>query len=96
MSDTLTLNLKAEYFNQIRDGVKPYEYRLRNEYWKKRLVGRSYKWVEFCLGYPKKDDSSRRIKVPYRGYHERIVTHKHFGDKPTEVFAIMATEAYAS
>ena len=92
MSDTLTLNLKAEYFHQIQDGTKPFEYRERNDYWRKRLVNRSYKWVEFCLGYPSRDDLSRRIKVPYRGYDETTITHPHFGSEPVDVFAIHTTE----
>ncbi|EHZ0150382.1 hypothetical protein K5C60_002952 [Escherichia coli] len=39
-------------------------------------------------GYPKRDDSSRRIDVPYDGYEIKTITHPHFGDKPVKVFAI--------
>ncbi|HFN6802524.1 TPA: hypothetical protein ACHFZX_002678 [Escherichia coli] len=38
--------------------------------------------------YPKRDDSSRRIDVPYGGYEIKTITHPHFGDKPVKVFAI--------
>lgn len=37
----LHLNLKGEYFHAIRAGKKVEEYRLYNEYWRKRLEGRS-------------------------------------------------------
>ncbi|MEC5010879.1 ASCH domain-containing protein, partial [Escherichia coli] len=39
-------------------------------------------------GYPKRDDSSRRIDVPYGGYEVKTITHPHFGDKPVKVYAI--------
>ena len=38
----LHLNLKFEYFDAIREGRKPFEYRIDNEYWRKRLIGRKY------------------------------------------------------
>ncbi|EES3797326.1 TPA: ASCH domain-containing protein, partial [Escherichia coli] len=36
----------------------------------------------------KRDDSSRRIDVPYGGYEVKTITHPHFGDKPVKVYAI--------
>ena len=48
----LHLNLKGEYFDEIVAGTKPFEYRLKNNYWTKRLVGRRYKYVLFKRGYP--------------------------------------------
>lgn len=41
-SKDLHLNLKGEYFHAIRAGKKVEEYRLYNEYWRKRLEGREY------------------------------------------------------
>ena len=38
----LTLPLKAEYFDAIRDGSKLEEYRLVTPFWAKRLEGRTY------------------------------------------------------
>lgn len=38
--------------------------------------------------YPRKDDTSRRIVVPYDGFEVKVITHPHFGDKPVKVFAI--------
>ena len=86
---TLTLPLKRCYFEAIRDGKKPFEFRLRTKYWQKRLVGVHYDFVEFTDGYPPKSDTSRRIIAPYRGYHETTVTHSEWGDMPQEVFAIL-------
>ena len=88
----LRLHLKGEYFNAIKAGTKLEEYRLVNPHWEKRLVGRVYDDVEFCLGYPKKGDSTRRILLPYRGYKIKRITHKHFGGNEVEVFAIQIAE----
>lgn len=85
---TLTLNLKIEYFNAIKSGEKTEEYRLFTDYWKKRLVGRDYDRVVFCLGYPRRDDSERRISREYNGYTVKQITHPHFGSVPVKVFAI--------
>ena len=43
MSDTLYLPLKGKWFDLIKAGKKSFEYRLYNEYWKKRLIDRDYK-----------------------------------------------------
>jgi hypothetical protein len=85
---TLTLHLKREFFEAIKSGDKTEEYRLYNEYWKKRLVGRDYDRVVFCLGYPRRDDSARRIARPYTGYTVKTIVHAHFGNEPVTVFAI--------
>ena len=84
----LHLNLKAGYFNEIIEGSKRFEYRLKNDYWTKRLVGREYNQVHFKSGYPKKDDKSKIYTVPYKGYEIQTIVHGHFGSKPVEVFAI--------
>ena len=84
----LVLPLKREYFEAIRDGVKPEEFRLANEYWRKRLVGRTYDRIVLTLGYPSRDDTARRIVRPWRGFIEKTITHPHFGNAPVQVFAI--------
>lgn len=84
----LTLPLKAEYFNAIRDGSKPEEYRLVTPYWRKRLEGRSYDGIVLTLGYPAANDTSRRLEKPWRGFRQTTITHPHFGPEPVEVFAI--------
>jgi hypothetical protein len=85
---TLTLPLKSEYFDAIKSGEKCEEYRLVNEYWTKRLVGRHYGRIVLTKGYPKADDHERRLIKPWRGYVERTITHPHFGAEPMRVFAI--------
>ncbi|HAL7568320.1 TPA: ASCH domain-containing protein [Escherichia coli] len=84
----LQLAVKGEYFDAIIRGEKTEEYRLCNDYWNKRLVNRKYDRLIITKGYPKRDDSSRRIDVPYDGYEIKTITHPHFGDKPVKVFAI--------
>lgn len=84
----LCLNLKGEYFDQVADGTKPYEYRLCTDYWRKRLVGRLYDGIIIKRGYPKRDDTSKIIQRPWRGYEAQTILHPHFGPDPVEVFAI--------
>lgn len=84
----LTLALKGEYFDAIRDGSKVEEFRLRTDYWRKRFEGRSYDRIVLTRGYPARDDHARRLVLPWRGYRETTLTHPHFGADPVEVFAI--------
>ena len=84
----LVLALKGIYFDDIRAGTKPWEYRLRNQYWTKRLVGRTYDSIVLTRGYPSRDDKERRLILPWKGYVEMTLQHEHFGPNPVEVFAI--------
>lgn len=84
----LILPLKAEYFDAIKTGSKLEEYRLVNDYWRKRLEGREYDVVELTKGYPKRGDTQRRLVLPWRGFTVKTITHKHFDNVPVEVFAI--------
>lgn len=84
----LRLNLKRKYWEQIRDGEKDLEFRLANEYWRKRLVGRIYDEIHLCLGYPKKGEDSKVLKRKWRMIAKETILHEHFGDKPVEVFCI--------
>tara|TARA_R110000851_G_scaffold20691_4_gene62424 strand:- start:903 stop:1199 length:297 start_codon:yes stop_codon:yes gene_type:complete len=87
----LHLNVKKIYFDQHRSGDKPFEYRLYNEYWIKRLVGRDYNHLFYKSGYPKKGDKSKIDIMPYKGYEIQTRTHPHFGIDPVKVFAIKLT-----
>ena len=84
----LTLRLKAVYFNQTRDGIKPFEFRRCTEYWRKRLADRQYDRIVLTLGYPAHDDAARHLHRPWRGLEIQTITHPHFGNEPVEVFAI--------
>lgn len=84
----LQLAVKGEYFDQMKSGEKTEEYRLVNDYWKKRLINRKYERLIITKGYPRRDDSSRRIDVPYEGCAIKEITHPHFGEDPVVVFAI--------
>lgn len=84
----LVLPLKREFFEAIQRGEKTEEYRLVTPYWCKRLEGRNYAGVVLTLGYPKRNDTTRRIEKPWRGYTKKTITHPHFGEHPVEVFAI--------
>jgi ASC-1-like (ASCH) protein len=84
----LTLPLKREYFEAIKSGDKTEEYRLVTPYWTKRIDGREYDNIILTLGYPKRDDASRRIVKKWKGYTIKTIQGKLFGDLPVSVYAI--------
>jgi hypothetical protein len=89
----LHLALKAEYFDAIRDGEKTEEYRLVNNYWTRRLHNMwgsklSFDGIVLTRGYPNRDDTERRLELPWRGFVRKKITHPHFGPNAVEVFAI--------
>lgn len=84
----LQLAVNGEYFDAMNRGEKTEEYRLLTDYWRKRLVNREYSRLIITRGYPRKDDTSRRIDIPYDGYEIKTITHPHFGAEPVKVFAI--------
>lgn len=84
----LVLPLKDIYFNQIKAGTKTEEFRLVTPYWRRRLEYRTYDRIVLTLGYPKREDTARRLIRPWRGYRVTTITHPHFGPNPVQVFAI--------
>jgi hypothetical protein len=84
----LQLALKSEYFDAIQSGEKTEEYRLANDYWRKRLVGRDYDSIILTKGYPRRNDKSRRMEFRFQRPTIKTITHPHFGLDPVEVFAI--------
>lgn len=84
----LTLAVKKQWFDDIKAGVKLEEYREQTPYWQKRLENRNYDKVIITMGYPKRDDMARRIEFDYAGYDKKTITHPHFGNRPTDVYAI--------
>lgn len=87
----LQLAVKREYFDAMKSGEKIEEYRLYNDYWKRRLSLRGYERLIITLGYPKKGDPEKTIVLPYRGFSVKKITHQHFGPEPVEVFALALT-----
>lgn len=87
-SQVLTLALKGEYFDEISAGTKDEEFRLVNEFWRKRLEGRVFEKVVITKGYPKADDQSRRLEFAWDGFVIKSLTHPHFGKEPVAVYAI--------
>lgn len=85
---TLHLSVKAVYFREMQAGSKQFEFRLKTEYWRKRLENREYDEVKIKLGYPKSSEQERILIRPWRGYEEQTISHPHFGDYPVQVFAI--------
>jgi hypothetical protein len=85
----LQLALKGEYFDDIKNGIKVFEFREVNDYWSKRLVNRQYDKLIITRGYPSKDDLSKKMIFDYCGYELQTITHKHFGNIPINVYAII-------
>ena len=84
----LILPLKREFFDAIKNGSKSQEYRRANDYWQQRLEGHSFDRVILTLGYPARDDHSKRLTRAWRGYRKETITHPFFGPDPVEVYVI--------
>jgi hypothetical protein len=85
----LTLHLKQCWFEEIKSGLKPFEYRAASEYWRKRLVGREYDEVHLMLGYPTSNDADRIIRRKFNGVFPAVVSnHSEFGTGQVPVYAI--------
>lgn len=88
----LVLNLKKEYFQEIKLGIKTEEYRLCTPYWKKRLEGKIFNKIIIKLGYPKNSEIEKILVFKYSGYEIKTIKHKHFGSDPVKVYAIKLEE----
>ena len=80
----LTFNLKKEWFDKIKSGEKTHEYRECKDYWNKKLLKLMFDAtmpnlipieIEFACGYPKKDDSNKRLRAYVKDVN--IVNGKH-------------------
>lgn len=90
----LILNLKKEYFDQVKTGIKKEEFRIIKEFWKKRLFNKDgtkkvFSEVIIKLGYPKSNELDKIINFPWNSFYEKELTHKEFGDDPVLVYAII-------
>lgn len=84
----LILNLKREYFEQIKSGIKTEEYRLCTPYWSKRLEGKTFDKIIIKLGYPKNSETEKILEFNYSGYEIKTIKHKHFGSNPVKAYSI--------
>ncbi len=89
MMADLHLNLKGEYFDQIKACTKKFEYREITPYWTKRIENREYEKIYIKQGYPKKDDKDNIIVRPWKGYIKTHIKHEHFGNELVNVYAIV-------
>lgn len=85
----LHLNLKKVYFDDIKSGNKKFEYRERKDFWKKKLVNKSYDEIHIKMGYPKSTETDKIIIRPWLGFIEETITHPHFGNVPIDVYSII-------
>lgn len=85
----LILPVKQIYFEQIQSGEKEEEYRAISPFWIKRLENKTYDKVIITLGYPSKEDSTKRLEFPWQGVKRKIIQHEEFGPGDQEVYAIL-------
>lgn len=101
---TLTLPLKRKWFDMIKSGVKKEEYREINRYWVSRLVAAmvpftgtvlsftNFGTLVFTLGYPKADDTERRLV--FKNPQIRIGEGKpEWGAEPGKQYFVIEWEA---
>ena len=88
----LVLHVKREYFNAIKEGRKPKEYRPATIRFVSYLLDHTFDQVVICLGYPKLTDPERVLIFPWLGFEEETITHKEFGPDPVRVIAIKLYE----
>jgi len=81
----LFIIIKQIYFDHIYLGSKTKEFRALTKYWTDRLKRHQYDTITFQAGYKK---NSPRLTVKFIGYDIETITHEHFGNVPTEVYAI--------
>lgn len=76
----------------IERGEKTEEYRQITPYWQKRIANRHYSVVELSLGYPKRDDFSRRMSFEVRDIRIGKGSIQLGAPKDEDVFIIMLGE----
>lgn len=88
----LHLRVRECYFVQIRDGIKPLEYRLRSPYWEKRILNPDGTWREYdevCVHNAYKPACpTNQVRSPWRAPHTDEISHEHFGPEEQGVFCI--------
>lgn len=59
----MVFNLKKEWFEKIKKGLKTHEYRICSKYWDKRLEklmnAKLGSKIEFACGYPKREEKNK-------------------------------------
>lgn len=88
MEKILHLNVDAKYWNQVKSGEKIDEFRLVNDFWKKRLLNKDFDLIHYKLGYPSSSDYDKILIFEFDGIKEITITHEKFGKNPVNVFAI--------
>ena len=85
----LILRVKKEYWDAIKAGTKTEEFREVKPYWATRLVGKRFEGIHIINGYPGPQEAEAKTLIrPWLGFSQGKITHKQFGDCPTEVFKI--------
>ena len=103
---TLTLSLKKQWFDMIKSGEKKEEYREIKAYYEKRFLEplssrlfrkgetgvKPFDTLVFTLGYPKADDTERRLT--FKNPRIRIGTGKpEWGAVPSKLYFVITWEA---
>lgn len=96
----LHLSLKKEWFDMIDAGIKKEEYRKMNNFWTSRICTKNeegeyictkekFKYVEFTLGYPKKEDTSKRMRFEIDKIYPNKGGIKEWGADLNEIYFVI-------
>ena len=83
---TLHLHVTFEYFDAIKNKIKPDEFRDPDK-WKHKLDNDGYTAIRIHRAYQKVSPDTE-IDLPYKGYQLVTIAHPHFGNEPKELCAI--------
>lgn len=84
----LHLHLRFEYFDQIKAGTKTEEFRACTPFNDRLMARRPFAEIRLYRGYPKTGDMENTLVRPWKGFQIRTITHPHFNNQPTRVYAI--------
>jgi hypothetical protein len=89
----LTLVMRGRWFDAIKAGTKTEEFRLCTPYWRRRLIDATPDVLVLTRGYAKRDDTSRRLTLAWRGVRVTTIRHPEFGPRRVRAYAIDVTGA---
>ena len=91
MKKILHLNLYRKYFDAIVNGTKTIEYRKKTDYWKRRIEGREYDYIQFRNGYAK---VAPTMLVEYNGYEVGFNENRYGEEYQIEIGKIIEVNNY--
>jgi hypothetical protein len=70
----LMLHLQKQWFDKIKSGEKTEEYRETTEYWKRRILGKTFDRIVLVRGNYGNEKYPKNVMIfPWRGYEIKII-----------------------